>query len=416
MPETPLQKARKLSAELGSPGVQALWTAVQKAGLQVTREQVKDLVASQGQKQIFGKLQPAEGKTASRGDDWQMDLADLKNSPGTKTKKAQDRVYKFFLVVVNVFDRFVYTRALKTKEPWEVKTKLSQIISEAPAKPKVISSDNGNEFLGEVSAYLQGRGIAQRFKAVGDMNALGVVDRAIQSIKQIIARMMVTSDGESWVDVLPRATKAYNETPKGPLHGSAPSEVRGNPQVTFMLLQDNAQKAAHNERLKDKRVAALQDAGAFRAPLPEATSKFRRSFQPTYGDLKEVRSVKGSTVTAQDGTKVDVKRIKIVPAESSTAQGRFGQNTAGPERKRQAAGAIIVQLQELLDGREQLSLTKASELLRERMRSEVENYDQVLRKAKAKLIDVIRLAPEIFVLTVTPRSGGKDWYYVALRT
>jgi len=124
MPETPLQKARKLSAQLGSPGAQALCTAVQKAGLQVTREQVKELLASQGQKQIFGRLQAAEGKTASRDDDWQMDLADLKNSPGTKAKK--DRIYKFFLVVINVFDRVVYTRALKTEEPWEVKAKLSR--------------------------------------------------------------------------------------------------------------------------------------------------------------------------------------------------------------------------------------------------------------------------------------------------
>ena len=129
-----------------------------------------------------------------------------------------------------------------------------------------------------------------------------------------------------------------------------------------------------------------------------------------------MRSIRGSTVTAQDGSKIDVKRVKVVPAESSTAaQGRFGQNTAGPERKRQGAGAIIVHLQDILDGRESaLSLTKASEMLRERMRSEAENYDQVLRKAKAKLIDVIRLAPEIFELTVTERSGGKDRYYVAL--
>ena len=83
--------------------------------------------------------------------------------------------------------------------------------------------------------------------------------------------MMATSDGESWVDVLPRATKACNETPKGPLHGDAPKEVRGDPEVKFMLLQDNARKFQHDEKLKDKRVGALQDSGAFRAPLPEAT-------------------------------------------------------------------------------------------------------------------------------------------------
>ena len=70
------------------------------------------------------------------------------------------------MVVINTFDRVVYTRALKTKEPSEVKVKLSLIIDEAPKKPKVISSDNGNEFLGEVSMYLEGRGIVQRSKAV----------------------------------------------------------------------------------------------------------------------------------------------------------------------------------------------------------------------------------------------------------
>ena len=84
----------------------------------------------------------------------------------------------------------------------------------------MISSDNGAEMRGAVSEYLEGRGIAQRFKAVGDQNAIGQVDKAIQSIKQILARMM-TEGTESWADVLPRATAAYNNTRKQPLHGVA---------------------------------------------------------------------------------------------------------------------------------------------------------------------------------------------------
>ena len=48
----------------------------------------------------------------------------------------------------------------------------------APKMPKLISSDNGNEFLGPVSALLARHNIAQRFKAVGDVNAIGVVERA----------------------------------------------------------------------------------------------------------------------------------------------------------------------------------------------------------------------------------------------
>jgi len=425
--DTPLQRARKLSKELGQPGVKALQLAAKKAGIPVTKAEVEKIVKQQGERQIFGPLQAAEGKTVSRGpdDSWQMDLADLRNQPGMKgTKKQEDRLYKFFLVVVNTFDRVVYTRALKGKESWEVRVKLSEILMEAPARPKVISSDNGNEFLGEVSDYLQNLGIAQRFKAVGDQNALGVVDRAIQSIKQTIARMMASnasSSSDSWVDVLPRATAAYNKTPKGPLHGAAPKDVRDEPEVQFMLLQDNARKLQHNEQLKDKRVRALRDAGgAYREPLPEATSKFKRSFMPTYGDVKEVRSVKGSIVTGKDGSSINVKHIKIVPADSTSSDARFGHNEAGSERKRLAAGGIIVRLQEILQGREgALSMANASALLRERMRSEPQTYEQTLTKAKlARLVDVIRLAPEQFVLTVRRTAGAKKArasYYVALR-
>ena len=117
--DTPYQRARKLSQELGQPGVRALLLAAKKAGIPVTKAEVETIVKQQGERQVFGRLQGAEGKTVSRGanDSWQMDLADLKNQPGTKAKKKQERIYKFFPVVINTFDRVVYTRALKSKEP-----------------------------------------------------------------------------------------------------------------------------------------------------------------------------------------------------------------------------------------------------------------------------------------------------------
>ena len=147
----------------------------------------------------------------------------------------------------------------------------------------------------------------------------------------------------------------------------------------------------HNQKKKDVKATTLRDTQEFRAPLAEATSKFKRSFQLTYRNVKKVQSISGSTVTAQDGSEMDLKRIKIVPADSKDALslqgggGRFAQNTAGPERKRRDADPIIMALQEELDGRETaLSITKASELLREHMRTEPESYDAVLRKAKGQ--------------------------------
>ena len=75
-----------------------------------------------------------------------------------------------------------------------------------------------------------------------------------------------------------------------------------------------------------------------------------------------------------------------------------------------------MRLQELLEGKKTaISLAKASELLREQMRMEAESYDNVLRNAKAKLVDIIRLVPEQFKLTIQQRTGQRDFYYVQLR-
>ena len=99
MTETPMQKLQQLSRELGSPGVEALWKASRKAGLAVTKAEVQEVVRGSPSEQIFGTLQPSNGKTASRApnDSWQMYLADFSDAPadhkGTR--------FKFFLIVIN---------------------------------------------------------------------------------------------------------------------------------------------------------------------------------------------------------------------------------------------------------------------------------------------------------------------------
>ena len=76
-----------------------------------------------------------------------MDLADLKNQK-VEHKKTAGASYSAFLVCIDCFSRQVWARALKHKTQEEVKIKLSQIISDVGSarKPKIISSDNAQEF------------------------------------------------------------------------------------------------------------------------------------------------------------------------------------------------------------------------------------------------------------------------------
>jgi hypothetical protein len=103
---------RRLAAELGNPGVQPLRLAPRRSGVEVTKKQVTEFVRKRREKQVF-PVQPTRGKTVAGGADatFEMDLADLKNSPEVR----ESATYKFFLVVVNVFDRFTFTWNLRTK-------------------------------------------------------------------------------------------------------------------------------------------------------------------------------------------------------------------------------------------------------------------------------------------------------------
>ena len=67
--------------------------------------------------------------------------------------------------------------------------------------------------------------------------------------------------GGQWSDHFERAAGAYNARPHETV---APEDVEKQPATEFRVLQDNADKFQHNKDLTDRRVKAVQDAGAFR--------------------------------------------------------------------------------------------------------------------------------------------------------
>ena len=99
--------------------------------------------------------------------------------------QSKDRAEKkpvYYVVCVNIFDRFIYVARTFRKEPEDILLAIETCLRAARSKPKVVSSDN--EFTAnKIKEFFQGEGIQQRFKEVGDKNSLGVVDRAIQLIK-----------------------------------------------------------------------------------------------------------------------------------------------------------------------------------------------------------------------------------------
>ena len=152
----------KLNDELGFPGARKLFLAARRRGLAVTQEQAKMIAERNVGQQTIAPLQPSRGHTVAENPNarWQMDLAEVSND----NKKGEDR---YFLNVVNVFDRKLYSEPLQTKSPAEVVDALKKIVKRAPKLPYTISSDRGTEFTDpQMEAYINSLGVKQRLRDV----------------------------------------------------------------------------------------------------------------------------------------------------------------------------------------------------------------------------------------------------------
>ena len=114
---------------------------------------------------------------------------------------------------------------------------------------RAVTTDLGNEF---ATLDRELPEAARRTKRPEDRNAIAVVDRGTQTLKQDLATRVARKGGQ-WSDHFERAAGAYNVRPHETVHG-APEDVEKQPATEFRVLQDNADKFQHNKDLTDRRV------------------------------------------------------------------------------------------------------------------------------------------------------------------
>ena len=396
-----MEQLRELSKKLGNPGAQKLYLSARKRGIAVTRNQIKQFLALKPERQIFRPLPRSSGATGAEALDvrWQMDLIEFRTAPS----KVGRETFKYIIVLIEVFSRQVWAEPCKDKTPDSVEPVLRRMLRALPKKPEVISTDKGNEFTGAVQSMLDAKGIIRRTKDPQDVNALGVVDRAIQNLKKRLAESLSAEEGE-WASRIKEVVKQYNATPHETVHGE-PEEVRKNAVQGFLVLQDNAAKLKGNQTLLESRKKQLADAGAFRRPLPGAGGAFRRGFKATYGDLERVASVQGSTVVPEDGLKIDIKRVQPVDRDSGDVVAWLGGLSLRDSAKKDKLMDMMTSLIDFLKDGER-SVASAALWLKGHMGSA---YEDTLREVGfgKHLAQALQLFSDYFELT-------KGSYYVKL--
>ena len=135
---------------------------------------------------------------------------------------------EFVLVVVDVCTRFVFLRAMQTRDATTVAGLLYTLFSDI-GFPKIIQSDNGPEFRNELVATVTKMVmIKHRFSTPYHPRGNGVVERSVRSVKDLLPKLL---DGkiQHWDDYLPmvqlqlntKVTSFHNSTPFSLFYGRA---------------------------------------------------------------------------------------------------------------------------------------------------------------------------------------------------
>lgn len=179
---------------------------------------------------------------------FQIDIAILSNY-----KQYNGNVDRF-LLLVDILSKKAFAYPLKSNEMEDVLDKYEQFMIDVDEPVHSVAGDdffNNDEFQVFndeifVNVYTD---VAKDDHITRQANKLGIVDRAVRTIKQMIQKYMLENKTLKWTKFLPEIIEAYNDTPHLSLKGNTPNEVFDDEDylVTLHEVQKKRNKEVFNK-------------------------------------------------------------------------------------------------------------------------------------------------------------------------
>lgn len=134
---------------------------------------------------------------------WQADLADM------KLYSRDNRGYKYILVVIDSFSKYLWTQPLKTKGAVEVRDVMEKVLRES--KPKHLQTDAGKEFYNKSFTSLMEKYNINHYSTYSVIKA-SMAERVIQTLKGKLYREFSLRGSYNWLNIIKNVTQAYNNT------------------------------------------------------------------------------------------------------------------------------------------------------------------------------------------------------------
>jgi Integrase core domain len=143
--------------------------------------------------------------------------------------------YKYILVVIDVFSKFAYSVALKSKTADSIIEAFKLIFNKTVLKPLQLSSDKGGEFRNRKFQYFMKKNHIRYDVVEDDQNKSSIAERFIRTLTTLIHKYFTAENTLRYVDVLEKITKSYNHRKHRSI-GMAPIEVN---ETNILKVYDN---------------------------------------------------------------------------------------------------------------------------------------------------------------------------------
>lgn len=160
----------------------------------------------------------------------------------------ENKGYRYILVVINAFSKFVWALPVKRKTGEEVASALESILQQSKFKPKHIQSDLGKEFYNKhVQQLLEKYGI--NHYSVYSSKKASIVERVNRTLKSKMWKQFSLQGSYKWLNLLPLIVKEYNNT----IHrttGMKPSQIDRNNEKALLASVYNNLNVANLKKQK----------------------------------------------------------------------------------------------------------------------------------------------------------------------
>ena len=137
-------------------------------------------------------------------DIWSLDILDLKDYGPENI-----RGYRYVLVAIDNFSKFVWTTPLKKKNAQTIKDSFENILISPKRKPNLIESDRGKEFYNNIFQDFLNKNNIKLYSRNSSYGAV-FAERFNRTIRDLLKKIVFERGDAKWIDVLPVITKQYN--------------------------------------------------------------------------------------------------------------------------------------------------------------------------------------------------------------